>query len=352
MNLAVLFQRIIVTLFTTIAILTRGTTRMTLTTKQRLYLHRPRPFPQAKFWFQTLVKNLPEVVFRYRLDTHHGFDYINRSILDMTGFSPEEIYRGSPATADLTRAMLIAIKEKRSEAQLIAPKTIRWPRKDGSSAWVSVDLFPVYNFNGLEAFEGIAYDLLHSKRHQEDILLQIVISLTRVIEARDAYTADHSKRLAAWAEATSRRMRCSEDEVQIIRWGALLHDIGKISIPDSILRKAGPLTDEEWQVMKSHPQVGAELVSPLSWLGAVTPLIRSHQEWYDGSGYPDGLRGQHIPLGARILTVADAYGAMTDNRVYRRARSSCEASQELRRFAGIQFDARVVEAFNQVIAVQ
>ena len=101
--------------------------------------------------------------------------------------------------------------------------------------------------------------------------------------------------------------------------------------------------------MKRHPEVGAEMVTPLTRLQSVTPLIRSHQEWYNGNGYPDGLSGDCIPLGARILTVVDAFGAMTDNRVYRRARSPSEASQELQRWAGRQFDAQVVNVFNQIV---
>ncbi len=134
-------------------------------------------------------------------------------------------------------------------------------------------------------------------------------------------------------------------------WGALLHDIGKIGVPDEILRKAGPLTDEEWELMKRHPELGAEIVAPVKKLVDVAPIIRSHQEKFDGSGYPDGLRGEEIPLGARILAVVDAYGAMTDERVYRKARSHEEALAELRRCAKTHFDPEVVDAFLAVLEV-
>jgi len=183
----------------------------------------------------------------------------------------------------------------------------------------------------------------------EETYLQTVLTLARAIDARDTYTADHSRRLADWAEATARRLRCSAEEVQLIRWAALLHDIGKIGIPDSILRKAGPLTEEEWQVMRQHPILGADIIAPVAKLQPVTSIIRHHQEKYDGTGYPDGLQGEEIPLAARILTVVDAYGAMTDERIYRRARTKDEAAAELQRCAGTHFDQQVVDVFFELI---
>jgi putative nucleotidyltransferase with HDIG domain/PAS domain S-box-containing protein len=283
------------------------------------------------------------------LKPKEGFDFMNPIIKELTGFTPEEIYTETSKGKGLAETIVQPVREKHSGHRDRYLRTIRWPCKDGTYTWVELFLFPVYNHRSIEAIEGMARDIIHVSDGHDDILLQIIISLTRVIEARDAYTAEHSKRLAGWAEATARRLNCSEEEVQNIRWGALLHDIGKISIPDSILRKAGPLNEEEWQIMKRHPVIGAEMVTPLTRLQSITPLIRYHQEWYNGEGYPDGLSGECIPLGARILSVVDAFGAMTDNRVYRRARSQSEASQELQRWAGLQFDAQVVSVFNQII---
>lgn len=183
----------------------------------------------------------------------------------------------------------------------------------------------------------------------EEVYLETVLTLAKALDVRDSYTAYHSWRLAAWAESTARRLGCSQDQIQLIRWAALLHDVGKIGVPDAILHKAGPLNEEEWRVMKRHPELGADIVSPMKKLNNVTRIIRAHQERYDGTGYPDGLAGDEIPLAARILTVVDAYGAMTDDRVFRPARSQAEAVAELKRCSGKQFDQQVVDVFFQVI---
>jgi putative nucleotidyltransferase with HDIG domain len=204
----------------------------------------------------------------------------------------------------------------------------------------------------MELFSRQAASALENTRlyiELEDAYFQTVLTLARAIDARDAYTADHSRRMANWAEATARLFGFSPAEIQMIRWAALLHDIGKIGVPDAILRKAGPLTDDEWQVMRQHPVLGAEIVAPIKKLQPVTAIIRAHQEKIDGTGYPDGLKGEQIPLPARILTVVDAYAAMTDDRVFRKARSRAEATAELERCSGTHFDNQIVEAFFRLI---
>ncbi|GAB4580464.1 MAG: hypothetical protein Fur0022_32050 [Anaerolineales bacterium] len=182
--------------------------------------------------------------------------------------------------------------------------------------------------------------------------LQTVLALARAMDARDTYTADHSQRLSIWAEAIAQELHCSPEEMRAIHWAALLHDIGKIGIPDEILRKPSPLNELEWAIMKKHPEAGAEIVAPVKSLADVAPIIRAHQEKYDGTGYPDGLKGRQIPLGARILAVVDSFSAMTDDRVYRRARTREEAIEEITRLAGKQYDPEVVEAFLKVLEKQ
>jgi putative nucleotidyltransferase with HDIG domain len=212
--------------------------------------------------------------------------------------------------------------------------------------WSKADQDAMKIFAGQAA---LAFENARLRQDLEDTYMETILTLARAVDARDAYTAQHSQKLAEWAVVTAQKLGLSDNEVQTIRWAALLHDIGKIGIPDSILRKPGPLTDEEWMVMKRHPELGAQIVAPLRRLEKITPLIRHHQEKYDGSGYPAGLKGEQIPLGARILTVVDAYGAMTDDRVYRRARTQSEAVAELKRCAGQHFDRHIVDVFNQVI---
>jgi len=184
----------------------------------------------------------------------------------------------------------------------------------------------------------------------EHAYFQTVLALAQTVDARDSYTRSHSDELARWVEALTRRMGRGEEEVRDSRWGALLHDIGKIAVPDEILRKEGPLTDEEWAVMSTHPVIGEEILRFVDGMQRVATIVRNHQERWDGTGYPDGLRGEEIPLPARILAVADAFGAIVNHRPYRQGRPSDEAIAEIRKGAGTQFDPAVVEAFCQVVA--
>lgn len=159
----------------------------------------------------------------------------------------------------------------------------------------------------------------------------------------------HSERVAYWVKATARLLGVSEPDVRMMYWAAMFHDIGKIGVPMNVLSKAGPLNDSEWVMMKLHPIVGTNMVKSLNMISRIAPIIYSHQEKYDGTGYPEGLSGDNIPFGARILSVIDAYDAMTSNRVYRMARSHEEAALELVQMIGKHFDPQVVKAFLRVL---
>ncbi len=141
----------------------------------------------------------------------------------------------------------------------------------------------------------------------------------------------------------AQRLGYREDEVEIIRLAGMLHDIGKLDISEEILRKPGPLSPDEWEVIKRHPLVGADLLSPISSLARVSAIIRSHHEKFNGTGYPYGLRGEQIPLEARILAVADAYSVMINGRIYRSALTQPEAVAELKHCSGTHFDPHVVK---------
>ena len=183
----------------------------------------------------------------------------------------------------------------------------------------------------------------------QETFVQTVVTLANAIDIRDTYTSDHSQQIASLGIETAKIMGCDSDDVQRIYWGSLLHDIGKIGIPDRILLKPGPLDDEEWNVIKQHPDIGANLIQPIKQLANISPIIRYSHERFDGTGYPDGLKGNKIPMGARIVAVVDAFSAMMDKRVYKDANTLEETIDELKRFSGTQFDPQVVTAFMQVL---
>jgi len=174
-------------------------------------------------------------------------------------------------------------------------------------------------------------------------------SLAKALEARDDYTRGHSERVAELSLAIARELQLDEATCQLIHSGALLHDIGKIGIPDAVLLKPGSLTDEEMQTIRKHPTFGIAILGPLKFLGKVSELVMRHHERWDGTGYPSGLSAEEIPLASRIIAVADAYDAMTSSRPYREALSHEQAMAEIRRHEGKQHDPAVVAAFLRVI---
>jgi response regulator RpfG family c-di-GMP phosphodiesterase len=183
-------------------------------------------------------------------------------------------------------------------------------------------------------------------RRNRGSLINGVQMLVHALEAKDSYTSGHSSRVSRYAVKTAAPLGFTDDALEHIRLGGELHDIGKIGTREAILNKPGPLDSDEFQHVKEHSALGEKILAPfLGQSPSVLRVVRSHHERLDGSGFPDGLKGDRIPLEARIVAVVDAFDAMTTNRAYRALRSASEAIQELRRCAGIQFDADVVEAF-------
>ena len=172
----------------------------------------------------------------------------------------------------------------------------------------------------------------------------------RALELRDMETEGHSKRVVDLTIQLSREMGIRENELINVRRGALLHDIGKMGIPDSILQKPGPLTDEEWQVMHRHPTFAFEMLSPISYLRQALDIPHSHHERWDGTGYPQGLKERQIPLAARIFAIVDVWDALRSDRPYRKAWSEEKALRHIKEQAGKYFDPQVVEAFLTLIS--
>ena len=183
-------------------------------------------------------------------------------------------------------------------------------------------------------------------------VLDTVTSLAFAIDAKDHYTQGHSQKVSAYAALIAEALDMSDAEIDEIRLGAVLHDIGKVGIPEQILNKAGPLNPDEWETMKSHVVFGAKILEPLTPLARIREMVQHHHEYFDGSGYPHALRGEQIPLGARIVAVADAYDTITSDRTYKKGRSAEDALAELERCANAQFDARIVEIFVRVMRQQ
>jgi HD-GYP domain-containing protein (c-di-GMP phosphodiesterase class II) len=178
-----------------------------------------------------------------------------------------------------------------------------------------------------------------------EMFTQTIGALAEAVDKRDPFTSKHSQRVRTISVDIGREMRVSAGELEALEWGGLLHDVGKIGVPDNVLLKQGKLTREERITMNAHPVLGAQIIGPVDRLAPELPVIRHHHEWYNGSGYPDRLMGDEIPKLARILHVADAFEAMTADRPYRKALSTEQALAELRKFAGVQFDPEIVDAF-------
>ncbi len=184
----------------------------------------------------------------------------------------------------------------------------------------------------------------------DDANLATVETLAATVDAKDAYTRGHSGRVSGYAAAIAAALGLPEADIARVRQAGLLHDVGKIGVPDAILLKPGALSDEEFAVIKQHPEIGERILQGLPFLAEILPAVRHHHERWDGRGYPDGLAGDAIPPDAAILAVADSFDAMTSSRTYRQALSISEAIRRVRDGSGAQYDPRLVAAFDRALA--
>ncbi len=231
---------------------------------------------------------------------------------------------------DHTLGLLMLGEARREEREPFTPEKIRLARSIGDQAASALHRAQLF-------------------AELEQAYLQTVLALANAVDAKDTYTADHAQKLAAMALAVGRELGLNPRELEELRYGAILHDIGKIGIPDLILQKPSKLEPEEWTIMRQHPEIGARILLPVPRLAGAARIVRHHHERYDGKGYPDGLSGEAIPLGARILTVVDSYSAILDARIYKPPRPRSEAIAELKKHAGAQFDPRIVKIFLKIL---
>ena len=219
---------------------------------------------------------------------------------------------------------------------------------------------PKLNGNEYKSFEldllasltnsvGTAMEHARLFEELENTYISTVKALMSIVEAKDAYTKGHTERVADYSVALARKMRLDREKLRHLRYAAVLHDIGKLVIYERVLNKTGSLDEDEWELLKSHPVIGASIIENMEFLAGAVPLVRHHHEHFDGGGYPNGLAGEKIPLGARIIAVADAYDAMTTDRPYRAALSKKVAINTMKEKAGTQFDERVVENFVELV---
>jgi HD-GYP domain-containing protein (c-di-GMP phosphodiesterase class II) len=185
--------------------------------------------------------------------------------------------------------------------------------------------------------------------NREKFYLELVQTLADILDSRDASNAGQTKRARRLARAIGQELEMPEEFIYYLEFAALMHDIGKIAIDEQLLKKPGKLTEQEMEIVKKHPELGYKILAPVSMLAPVAPMVLYHQEWFNGKGYPEGLSGEEIPLGARIVAMLDAWCAMTSARPWRPAMSKDEAIREMVKGAGTQFDPRVVEAFLAVL---
>jgi HD-GYP domain-containing protein (c-di-GMP phosphodiesterase class II) len=201
------------------------------------------------------------------------------------------------------------------------------------------------NFNHMAgSIEALVRRLKQALRQNQELFLETIRTLAAAIDAKDPYTRGHSERVSSYSMAISKHLGLSQDEVFRVRIASILHDVGKLGIRDGILNKPGGLTDEEFAVMRQHPDIGAQIMAPIRMLKDIIPGIRNHHETWDGTGYPDQLEGEGIPLVARIIGVADTFDAMTTTRPYQKAMELDFVLEKMRSMSGARFDPTVVDS--------
>jgi HD-GYP domain-containing protein (c-di-GMP phosphodiesterase class II) len=284
-----------------------------------------------------------DVGARYPLALSHSFKHVleqNELIIipaenpDLSEVERGELFLGAAKTlclvplraGDRALGLLLLAEARNQEREPFSAEKLRLARSIGDQA--ASALYRVELFSELE-----------------QSYLGTVLALANAVDAKDTYTADHAQHLASMALIVGQAMGLNEQQLEDLRYAAILHDIGKIGVPDAVLQKPSRLDPAEWALMREHPSIGARILAPVPRLASAALIVRHHHERYDGSGYPDGLSGQAIPLGARILTVVDSYSAIIDRRVYKEGSSHAEAVSELRKHAGTQFDPQVVAVF-------
>lgn len=254
----------------------------------------------------------------------------------------------TPHEKDIYSSMCIPISVK---GHVIGVLSISRTSREKRFSEDDLKLMTIFSSQAASAIENARLfdEVIKKAAELKESRFDSIKALAEALETKDAYTRGHSDRMVEYATRIAERLGLSNQEKEFLRYGAILHDTGKIGIPDHILNKPGRLDKGEFEMMKSHPVKGADIIREISFLVPVVPIVLHHQERYDGTGYPAGLAGEDIPIGARVVSVLDAYDAMTSDRPYRPAPGHDRAIEELRKYSGTQFDPKVVSLFLDIL---
>ncbi|KUG21549.1 hypothetical protein ASZ90_008706 [hydrocarbon metagenome] len=315
-----------------------------------------RKIKESEERFRSLSENAPDII--YTLGINGEFTYINPAIEPNLGYRPDEIvgkYFVDVTTKEDVSKYIRAFKQVRDQKQTLKEEIGILIHKDGTERYFSISGAPNFdsegNFIGLVGIFKNLTDIRRSemelKRSLEKLQLAMsstIDAISMIVESRDPYTAGHQRRVAKLAVAIAQELGLSEERIELIRMGGLIHDIGKIYIPASILTKPSKLGDLEFAMMRSHPTVGYKILNKVDFIPVIVDIVHQHHERIDGSGYPLGISGDDIFLESKIVAVADTVEAMASNRPYRPARGIAFALEEIRKQRGFTLDALVVDA--------
>jgi len=312
--------------------------------------------------FRNVLDVSRDLIYKLNLETK-SYDYVSPSALQLLGFTPEEVVamglkgvieRFHPEDKERFRTSSDNLPDGTVEDRRAPAIEYRWKCKDGRYRWFSDNRAFVRDDDGRTlAMVGTVRDITERKRAEDEKQKaheNTVMLLALAAETRDPFTENHLQRIRGYTEAIASELRLSTQQTREIGLASLLHDLGKMRVPDSILTKPGPLSDEEWELMEKHTLWGEEMLPEQPQFETARQIARWHHENWDGTGYPDGLRGQEIPLSAAIVAVADGFDAMISERPYKRAWPPERAVKEIRTGKNQRYSPRVVEAFERALA--
>lgn len=318
---------------------------------------------EREFQFRLLAENSSDIISRH--DTSGTFLYASPACRHILGYEPEELIGTSFLTYihpdDASQLEELLSSSSRIDPTLGIP--YRASRKNGDYIWLETTARVIYDDeNGVVEIQASSRDI--TERKESQVALQQAHEGLReaydktiegwvvALDLRDRETEGHTQRVTQMTVRLARELRFTEDEIVHIRRGALLHDMGKMGIPDEILQKPGPLTDEEWAIMRRHPQYAYQMLSPISYLNQALIIPYYHHERWDGSGYPQGLKGDQIPIYARLFAVVDVWDALSSDRPYRKRMPPKEVTEYLQKEAARLFDPEIVEKFLPLITTK